>query len=135
MPASGPYVSPKDVLTRKNQPSAECDEHTRAARRSLAPNASHDHCGWCRRGDHRNSNAIAPIMSSERERPPHDRPDVGDRVVLEPFADGTAEREAREREDDEHADRDREDECAGVLLRPTAGPLSMPYRRLSARST
>jgi hypothetical protein len=58
MPASGPYVSPNDELNWKNRlrPTVATIQRRTATN---APNASHDHAGCRRRGDHRNNRAVA----------------------------------------------------------------------------
>src|SRR5439155_22672409 len=58
MPASGPYVRPKEALREKNSPRPTViTNHSATA--TDDPNTSHDHAGWRRRGDQRNSNAMA----------------------------------------------------------------------------
>ena len=68
-----------------------------------APNASHDHAGWWRRGDQRNSSAIAAIISASASGQRTTAQTVATRVVVEPVADRLAERERDEREHGEHA--------------------------------
>jgi hypothetical protein len=62
IPAKGPYVSPNveliwNMASRANVTIANKVTET------IAPKASHDHPGWCLRGDRLKSNAIAAISS------------------------------------------------------------------------
>ncbi len=62
IPARGPYVLPNVELTwnMASRPSVTIANKTTEM---IAPNASHDQPGWCLRGDHLNSKAIAAISS------------------------------------------------------------------------
>src|SRR3954451_17192722 len=60
MPASWPYVSPNDVLIEKKRRSPAVAT-TQPIAAMLAPNASQESDGWCRRGHERNTTVIANV--------------------------------------------------------------------------
>src|SRR5262245_4736458 len=62
MPASGPYVSPKEELKRKNAPRANVTMNHRTTA-TPAPKASHERAGWWRRGQDRNSSVTAIVIA------------------------------------------------------------------------
>ena len=78
-------------------------------------------------------------MSTERDRPADDVPDVGDGVVVDALADPVPEGEHRERGRREHAGGEREHERAAVLLQrrpvlldavePVQRPLHLAHER------
>ena len=56
-------MSPNELLTRNIRPNASVDA-VHNSTEIAEPYASHDHAGWRRRGDHRNSRAIAAPTST-----------------------------------------------------------------------
>ena len=82
----------------------------------MAPNASHDHAGCRRRGDHRNSSAIDEIISTSASGHRASRHACATVVVADPLADGVTEREHRERDDGEQAGGECQHDGPPVLL-------------------